>query len=163
MRSRDGFTLIELMITVLILGVLSVTAVPFYHVWLQRAYGTEAALMMKQIMEGQIGYYLANDEFFPSPSESTVEVYQDGTENPTGALSDIKEALHVVIPTGHHLDYWIMTHTTAKKEKWCFVTIDSSPPFELFSNGDSYLCAMIDGQGNVQYLDQSELAAKLAE
>jgi prepilin-type N-terminal cleavage/methylation domain-containing protein len=165
MRSRDGFTLIELMVVVLILGVLLLTAVPLYHTWRQRAYGTEAVLMMKQIMDGEIMYYLSNDEFYPSPSESAVEVYRDGTEKPVGALSSIKEALHVTIPKGHHFDYTIVTHTTAAKEKWCFVKIESSPPpgFPLFSNGDSFLYAMIDGQGKVQYLDPLGLFAKLAE
>jgi prepilin-type N-terminal cleavage/methylation domain-containing protein len=161
MRSRDGFTLIELMVAVLILGVLTVTAVPFYHVWLQRAYGTEAALMMKQIMDGEIAYYLEHDEFYPSPSGSTVEAYANGTANPASAFSDIKEALHVAIPKGHHLDYMIMTLPPAS----CMVWIHSSPlpGFALFSNGAKSLCAMIDGQGNVQYLDLLELASKLAE
>jgi len=162
MGKKEGFTLIELMAVVAILGLLSVTAVPFYHTWMQRAYGTEAALMMKQIMDGEIMYFLSNDEFFPTPSGSTVEVYDDGTENPAGTFSDIKKKLHVVIPTGHHLDYSIMTHTTSASEKLCIVTIES-PGFPLFSNGDSFLYAMIDGQGKVQYLDPAELLAKLAE
>ena len=162
MKRKDGFTLIELMVTVLILGVLSATAIPFYHTWMQRAYGTEAALMMKQIMDGEIMYYLSHDNFFPEPSGSTVEVYENGTEVPPGALSRIKEVLHTVIPTGHHLDYSIMTHTTSANEKLCIVTIESTG-FALFSNGDSFLYAMIDSQGKVQYLTPAGLLAKLAE
>lgn len=126
MRRQSGFTLLELMVTVLILGVLSATAIPFYHTWMQRAYGTEATLMMKQIMDGEIMYFLANDEFFPKGPDSIVTVMADGT--PPDVLSNVKDALHVAISTGHHLDYTIQRHTTSKNEKLCLVTIDSSPP-----------------------------------
>jgi len=158
MRWQRGFTFIELMVTVLILGVLSATAIPFYHTWMQRAYGTEAALMMKQIMDGEIMYYLSQDEFFPPLSGSTVkvvEVYENGTENPAGALSDIKEKLHVVIPTGHHLDYIIQNYGSL-----CAVQIDA--PFPLFSNGDPYLYAVIYPDGNlIEPVSVAELAVLL--
>ena len=155
MGKKEGFTLIELMAVVAILGLLSVTAVPFYHTWMQRAYGTEAALMMKQIMDGEIMYFLSNDEFFPTPSGSTVEVYDDGTENPAGAFSDIKEKLHVVIPTGHHLDYIIQNYGSL-----CLVQIEA--PFPLFRNGDRYLYAVIYPDGKiVEPVSMADLAAVL--
>jgi len=155
MRWQRGFTFIELMVTVLILGVLSATAIPFYHTWMQRAYGTEAALMMKQIMDGEIMYYLSNDAFFPEGSGSTVTVMEDGTAAPASAFSDIKEALHVVIPVGHHLDY-----TIQNSGSFCVVQIDA--PFPLFSNGDPYLYAVIYPDGNlIEPVSVAELAVLL--
>jgi prepilin-type N-terminal cleavage/methylation domain-containing protein len=154
MRRKGGFTLLELMVTLLILGVLSATAMPLYHTWTQRAYGTEAALMMKQIMDGEIMYFLAHDEFFPEGSGSMVMVREDGTAVPGNALSEIKEALKVAIPAGHHLDYTIQNYGP-----FCLVQIDAV--FPLFKNGQRYLWAVIDGEGRVQYVSLGELASLL--
>jgi prepilin-type N-terminal cleavage/methylation domain-containing protein len=154
MGRKKGFTLLELMVTLAIVGILSATAIPLYHIWTQRAYGTEAALMMKQIMDGEIMYYLAHDEFFPEGSGSTVTVRQDGSADPGDALSQIEEALKVAIPTGHHLDY-----TIQNSDSFCVVQIDGE--FPLFKNDQHYLWAVIDTEGKIQYVSMGELAALL--
>ena len=154
MSRKEGFTLLELMVTLVIVGVLAATAIPLYHTWTQRAYGTEAALMMKQIMDGEIMYYLAHDEFFPEGSGSTVTVRKDGTTVPGDALTQIRKALKVVIPTGHHLDY-----TIQNSDSFCVVQIDGE--FPLFKNDQRYLYAVIDTEGKIQYVTLAELAGFL--
>jgi hypothetical protein len=110
--------------------------------------------MMKQIMDGEIMYFLAHDEFFPEGSGSMVMVREDGTAVPGNALSEIKEALKVAIPAGHHLDYTIQNYGP-----FCLVQIDAV--FPLFKNGQRYLWAVIDGEGRVQYVSLGELASLL--
>ncbi|MBW1914762.1 MAG: type II secretion system protein [Deltaproteobacteria bacterium] len=71
MNKQTGFTLLELLVTLSIVGILSGTAMPVYNTWQSRARGTEAAIMIKQIMEGQILYFLEHDKFFPEDEEDT--------------------------------------------------------------------------------------------
>ena len=65
MQRKDGFTLIELMVGLAIIGILFASAIPLYQTWQQRAYGSEAAIMVKQILDAEIIYYLENDVFYP--------------------------------------------------------------------------------------------------
>jgi prepilin-type N-terminal cleavage/methylation domain-containing protein len=151
MRRKEGFTLLELMVTLLIVGVLSATAIPLYHTWTQRAYGTEAAVMMKQIMDGEIMYYLAHDEFFPQGAGEQWLINADGSiipPTPGDVLAEIKDHLNVVIPIGHHLQYDI-TNTNGKEISVTIASKDNS--FPIFKNGQTALTAVLDSEGNVVY------------
>lgn len=59
--------MIELMVVVAIIGILATTGFQLYSTWVKRAYGSEAALTLKRILDGQIGYILENEDFFPEP------------------------------------------------------------------------------------------------
>ncbi len=59
-RSREGFTLIESMIVVVIVGVLSLVAVAAYRRWVQTAYLTEAQDMVKGIRAAQESFRAEN-------------------------------------------------------------------------------------------------------
>lgn len=139
MRRQAGFTLIELMVVIAILGMLAVTAIPFYQTWTQRAYGSEATLMMKKIMDGQIMYYLENSQFFPAPGRSLM-IPAQGSPMPATALQDVESALKLSIPQGHRLSYRITNYGDD-----CYVIIWAD--FPLFKDGHKELHGHMDRVG----------------
>jgi type II secretory pathway pseudopilin PulG len=59
MKWDNGFTLIAIVVVIAILGILSSTTIPVNHTVKHRTNGSEAAVMMKQILDVQIGYNTA--------------------------------------------------------------------------------------------------------
>lgn len=55
-RGKGGFTLIELMIVVIIVGILAAAAVPVYTSYVKRAYLTEAEASLGAIRTAQVAY-----------------------------------------------------------------------------------------------------------
>jgi prepilin-type N-terminal cleavage/methylation domain-containing protein len=138
-REGSGFTLVELMVVIAIIGILAVTAVPFYQTWQQRAYGSEASLMMKTIIDGEIMYYLEHNEFFP-PAGSDVFIPPAGATTPETAIEDVLNALKITIPQGHNLEYQINGYGEN-----AYVVIRAN--FPLFKNGDKALHCKLDKSG----------------
>ena len=104
MSKQNGFTLIELMVVVGIIGILFVTAVPVYHTWQQRAYGSEAAIMLKQLINAEIAYFLENDSFYP-PTATPYHIRHKGPTDPVNAINNIEQNLNITIPEGHFIEY----------------------------------------------------------
>jgi type IV pilus assembly protein PilA len=55
--NQKGFTLIELMIVVAIIGILAAVAIPAFMRYMNRARSTEAEQFIKKIQDGAVAYY----------------------------------------------------------------------------------------------------------
>ena len=143
MRRQLGFTLIELMVVIAILGILGASAVPVFQTYRQRSYGSEASLTMKNLLEGEIIYYLEHDAFFPDEGESTLIPPQGPyTSETIQDVKDLAEALKINIPLDHNLDYII---TNYGQQLYVIISAD----FALFKDGSKSLHGQLQHTGEM--------------
>jgi len=138
MKKSSGFTLIELMIVIAILGILSASSIGLLNTYRQRATGTEAKIMVRQILDAQVAYFLEHDTFFPAVEDGTLFI--ESTDPPDETSSEnidaVSNALNIVIPVGHHLSYELVNYD----QQFLVTVISDFPMYEgLFTKLLGYL------------------------
>jgi prepilin-type N-terminal cleavage/methylation domain-containing protein len=70
MRNTKGFTLVELIIVIVIVGILSIVAVPMYRGYTRKAMASEGKALLGGINSSQKVYYAENSSFASSTTGS---------------------------------------------------------------------------------------------
>lgn len=65
-KRSAGFTLVELMIVIIIVGVLAAAAVPIYRAYVRRARASEAKATIGLIKSAEEVYYAEHDDYLPN-------------------------------------------------------------------------------------------------
>jgi len=144
-KRQEGFTMVELLVVVGITGILMATAVPVYRTWQGRAYGSEAAIMIKQILDAEILYYLEHDKFYPDQSDILIlHKYDPDHAN----VKDIEEKLNIIVPTGHFLDYTFSSYDDEGVYTFQLSINSINNQFEIFKDVTNIAYKM-DKDGNI--------------
>lgn len=149
MKRDRGFTLIEVVVVIAIVGILSATAIPFYNRYRQRTYGSEAQMMVKQIIEAEIAYYLENDSFYPPNLGDMILIFSNDPPNKQ-EITDTKNALKIIIPVRHNLDFQIRRAVDGDGLDAVLVIVGSAGgAFALFSDGSTSITGLVNKDGKI--------------
>ena len=79
-QGQKGFTLIELMIVIAIIGILAAIAIPNFISYRQRSYDTAAQSDLKNLMTSQEAYYVDSSTYMPITADTKGTVSFGGTD-----------------------------------------------------------------------------------
>ena len=63
-KNKKGFTLVELVIVIVIVGILSIISVPIYRGYVEKAIMTEGKILINAIGKSELAYHVKNDCFY---------------------------------------------------------------------------------------------------
>ncbi len=114
-RNQHGFTMIELMITLLILGIVASLAVPAYRNYVLRANRTEARSALLALAAAEEKYYLQCNTYV-----STLDSTKDNTCAATGVAASLN------FPSTSERGYYTITVTAANANTWTATAVPVS-------------------------------------
>jgi type II secretory pathway pseudopilin PulG len=150
-RGDTGVSLPKTLVAIAIIAILIGSSLPAYQIYQQRAYASEASVMLTQILDSQRRHFRQYDKFYPSDGQP-ISIFH-GDPSSWSELQVLENALGINIPEDDLFDYYIRTFPSTTDE-FCVVMV--SAPFPLFLDGTFQLIGLLDNDGRL--LVSSELA-----
>jgi prepilin-type N-terminal cleavage/methylation domain-containing protein len=143
MKLQKGFTLVELVIVIVIIGILSIVAVPIYRGYVVRAAMTEGKALVAVILEAQRAYFAENGHYYGNGNISNPLQYDEvlgidargnkyfnnfwilATASGTASDGSALESSHLVTAVAQAKKG---TVNTMKDPHWCARSIAPVPP-----------------------------------
>jgi prepilin-type N-terminal cleavage/methylation domain-containing protein len=141
-RLMAGFTLVELMIVVVILGILAAVAIPAFTRYVKRSKTSEAAGNVQKIYQGQLTYYQASTErgteSFVNATTPTPTVRPPSAAKYTADVgiwaADLNwSAIGFSLDSGHYYQYSSPSPTSAGFNVLATGDLDGDATFSSFS------------------------------
>ena len=88
-RVLKGFTLIELMIVVAIIGILAAVAIPAFMDYMKKSKKTEAALQLNKIGKNDKTYFITNAMFVTTAGATNPNVETTACSGPNGHFTTV--------------------------------------------------------------------------
>lgn len=104
MRKNEGFTLIELMIVIAIIGILAAIAIPQFSAYRTRSYNAAAEADLRNAATAQEAYYVDNQTYKPTPTSligSNYGLYTSMGVTLTGTAGDTQYSMTAVHSSGN--------------------------------------------------------------
>jgi len=87
MKEQKGFTLIELMIVIAIIGILAAIAIPQFSAYRKRAYNSAAESDLKNFTTAQEAYFVDNQTYCNTPATLVATYGAFTSENVTVSIN----------------------------------------------------------------------------
>ena len=78
-KKKAGFTIIEVLIAVLIIGVLAAVAIPGYQKSMEKSRAIEAIRALSDISKAQHDYYMANNTYTDNFNAMSIDVFREAS------------------------------------------------------------------------------------
>ena len=144
LRRQEGFVPLKVVVVIAILGTLIGSALPAYKVYEQRAYASEASLVLTRILDSQSAHFRRHDRYYPDDGQAMSIFHGDPSSQRD--LEVLENALDINISGDDLFDYHIQTFPDTGDD-FCVVMV--SAPFPLFTDGTSHLLGLLDKDGSL--------------
>lgn len=147
-KGSAGFTLVELMVTTGILGILAAIAIPTLSTYVARAQCAAMKITLNYIMDGQNMYFTQKNSFFPERGVISV---------PKGVAKAIPEIAYS-FPRGHLNSYQIYGYNYSSRSwnyNYCYIYVQAD--FDANNNGAKDVFLMLTYYDNERLVYNREL------
>ena len=93
LKNRKGFTLIELMIVVAILGILAAVAIPAFLKYIKRSKTSEATMNIRKLFDGSVTYF-ASEHVDTNGDILSAQFPTNAAMKPAGLIGTTKTEIH---------------------------------------------------------------------
>jgi prepilin-type N-terminal cleavage/methylation domain-containing protein len=151
-RLMAGFTLVELMIVVVILGILAAVAIPAFTRYVKRSKTSEATGSLSKIYQGEVSYYQASAE-----RGGGTPTFITANQNPASVPAGVKIApdmsmwnadgwreIGFSLDTAHYYSY-TATGTSNAFTATANGDLDGDAALSTFSRGGSIVAGEVQG------------------